>query len=410
MFGGKLFIPLFWVASLMWWLGFVLHEMAFGLLSVFLPLYIVSISGSLIDVGFMSALAILATIPSSFLWGYACEKEGRYRRYILLSFLSMAVILYFFTFTVDVKILTFLYILLWFFHVAHDPPRNVLIAELYTREEWERAFAWYRGFTEFGLLVGLLLGFFMAMFHASAVLTLLVCSGLHFLAFALSLIFVWDPILIIERGLVTIERSVDLTLRGATALLRLSSEAWMELKADNVKAFCVGFALFSLATNVLFTPMAIFLSKGLGYSGNLVFALFAVNSIGGIIGYFITMRGYPNIDTEKMMLCRVALFRGLLSLGMLASIHTLLLRTFTVAIVLFLLGFLYALFAVYTSALSMELLPREKVGAYNALEGFGRACGSLIGPFLAEKLSFQYVFLASSLTFLAAYLAFKVFR
>ncbi|MEM1589496.1 MAG: MFS transporter [Candidatus Bathyarchaeia archaeon] len=394
----------------MWWLGFVFHEMAFGLLSVFLPLYVISIGGSLIDFGFMSALAVLATIPSSFLWGYACEKEGRYRQYILVSFLSLALIFYFFTLTIDVKLLTLLYILLWFFHVAHEPPRNVLIAEFYTREEWEKAFAWYRGFTEIGMLAGLLLGFFMAMFNVSAFLTLLVCSGLHVLAFALSLVFVWDPPLVIERGLVTIERSADLILKGATALSRLPGGAWMKLKFENIKAFCVGLTLFSLATNVLFTPMAIFLSNGLGYAESMVFALFAVNSLGGIIGYFITMRSHPSIDSEKSVLRRATLLRSLLSLMLTIPIQIFLYRTFTVATVLFLMGFLYALFAVYTVALSMELLPREKVGLYNAMEGLGRAFGSLIGPTLAENFGFQLVFLTSGLIFAAAYVTFKVFK
>ena len=43
----------------MWRLGFAFHEMASGLLSVFLPLYIVAIDGAnaLLDIGIMSAVA-----------------------------------------------------------------------------------------------------------------------------------------------------------------------------------------------------------------------------------------------------------------------------------------------------------------------------------------------------------------
>ena len=37
----------------MWRLGFFFHEMAFGLLSVFLPLYVIAIGGSLFDIGLM---------------------------------------------------------------------------------------------------------------------------------------------------------------------------------------------------------------------------------------------------------------------------------------------------------------------------------------------------------------------
>lgn len=394
----------------MWWLSFVFHEMAFGLLSVFLPLYIVLIGGSLTDFGIMSAFAVLATIPASFIWGYTSEKEGRYRRYILISFLSLAIILYLFTLTVDVRLLAFLYVLLWFFHVAHEPPRNVLISEFYTRQEWEKAFAKHRGLTEAGLLAGLLLGFLMATFKVNAASTLLVCSGLHVFAFFSALFLVWDPPIILERGLVKIERSVDLVFEGATVFSRLSKNAYLELKVENVKAFCGGLILFSLATNVLFTPMAIFLSNGLGFAESIVFAFYALNSVGGIIGYVVATRARLEENEERSVLSRVSLTRSLLSLALLATIQVSLFRTFTVATVLFLLGFFYALFAVYTITLSMELLSREKVGIYNALEGFGRACGSLMGPLMAEKLGFHYVFLTSSLIFAAAYVTFKVFK
>jgi hypothetical protein len=50
----------------MWRLGFAFHEMASGLLSVFLPLYIVAIDGAnaLLDIGIMSAVAMLLAIPA----------------------------------------------------------------------------------------------------------------------------------------------------------------------------------------------------------------------------------------------------------------------------------------------------------------------------------------------------------
>lgn len=406
----KVFISWGYAAPFMWWVGFVFHEVAFGLLSVFLPLYIVSIGGSLIDFGFMSAFAVLTAIPASFLWGYACEREGRYRRYILLSFLCLAIILCLFMLTVDVKLLAFLYVLLSFFHVAHEPPRNILIAEFYTRREWERAFAKYKGFTEVGLLGGLLLGFIMSMHGVSAALTLLACSGLHLIAFALSSFLVGDPLIIFERGLVAIERSVDVTFRGADVLSRISNGFLLKLKVENIKAFCSGLILFSLATNVIFTPMAIFLSSGLNFAESTVFVLFSLNSVGGIIGYFIAMQNRQDIDAENSALGRIALFRGLLCLLLVASIQIIILRTFTVAVVLFLMGVLYASFAVYTLALSMEMLPKEKVGAYNALESLGRACGSFIGPLIAEKFGFTYMFLASSLIFFAACAAFKIFK
>jgi hypothetical protein len=50
----------------MWRLGFAFNEMAPGLLSVFSPLYIVAIDGAnaLLDIGIMSAVAMLLAIPA----------------------------------------------------------------------------------------------------------------------------------------------------------------------------------------------------------------------------------------------------------------------------------------------------------------------------------------------------------
>ncbi|MBS7648018.1 MAG: hypothetical protein QXL91_02165 [Candidatus Bathyarchaeia archaeon] len=39
----------------------------------------------------------------------------------------------------------------------------------------------------------------------------------------------------------------------------------------------------------------------------------------------------------------------------------------------------------------------------------GSACGAFIGPFLAEKMGFAYTFISSSIIFLLAYVAFKIF-
>src|SRR3989304_2140766 len=169
-FGSKGFNSVLKWSVAMWRLGFFFHEMGFGLLSIFLPLYILTIGGSLVDVGVMSAAALFLAIPASFLWGYICDKTRRYKRYVLLSFLSSTLLLYVFTLATRMNMLILLYAILSFLHVAHEPPKNVLIAELYSRQDWERSCAFYEGFTEVGWLIGLLLGFVLStlMFDSAA--------------------------------------------------------------------------------------------------------------------------------------------------------------------------------------------------------------------------------------------------
>jgi MFS family permease len=202
----------------MWRLGFFFHEMAFGLLSVFVPLYVVTsiamggLGGSLVHIGIMTSLAILFSIPASFFWGYTCDKKRRYKRYILLSFSSSAVILFLFTmpFAQNIAIFVFLYIVMAVLHVAHEPPKNVLVAEHYSRCEWEKSYALYEGFTEIGWFLGLVLGIFAfastLAFGTNAMYVLYLCSGLSVVAFVLSILLVADPMIIFERRLVSIEK------------------------------------------------------------------------------------------------------------------------------------------------------------------------------------------------------------
>jgi len=396
----------------MWRLGFFFHEMAFGLLSVFLPLYVISIHGSLLDIGIMTSVALFLAIPASFFWGYICDKTRRYKRYILISFLASTVILYLFTLSTSVTVLILLYAIMSIVHIAHEPPKNVLIAELYSRKDWERSFAFYEGLTEVGWLIGLVLGFFASTYGVSQVDTLFLCSALNLVAFFASVALVADPLLIFERGLVSIEKSVDFAYRGVSLASKAWGGAWTNggLRKENVVAFGGGLVLFSLATSLLFTPMPVFIDSiatAAALPSGIVFAIFVLNSGGAVAGYFWA-RNRSNSEASKRNLTKVVLLRSFLAfllIGFAATTYTVALST----IILILLGFAYALFLVYTLSLSMELIPAGKAGLFNVLVGIGSAGGSFVGPVLAQTMGFQYAFAAAGLIFFLAYVSFKAF-
>ena len=397
----------------MWRLGFFFHEMAFGLLSIFLPLYIIAVGGSLVHVGILTAVAWLLSIPASFFWGYICDKTRRYKRYILLSFLSSTLCLYLLTFTRDVPLLMAVYVVMSIFHVAHEAPKNVLISELYSREEWEKTFAFYEGFTESGWLIGLLLGFFATMWGVGAVDTLAICSVLNLLAFGVSIFLVADPLIVFERGLVGIERTLDFTHRGISLASKLLDglSVDMRLKRENVSAFCCGLILFSLATSILFTPMPIFISsivQNASLPQGFVFAIFVLNSAGGVAGYLLSARRFTG-SSGTAGIGKVIALRGTLAFLLIAALNF---RAYSVSLattVLVAMGFVYALFLVRTLSLSMELVPAGKSGLFNVLVGVGGACGSFIGPLVAQTLGFPQVFALSGVVFFLSLVAFKMF-
>ena len=81
-----------------WFTGFVLHKIAFGLLSVLLPLYITQVisGGTLTIWGMITASATLLAIPFSFMWGYFCDSTRHYRFFfflLVIMYLSVLLLL-----------------------------------------------------------------------------------------------------------------------------------------------------------------------------------------------------------------------------------------------------------------------------------------------------------------------------
>ena len=396
----------------MWIIGFLFHEMAFGLLSVFLPLYITgSLGGSLIDIGIMAALANFVAVPFSFFWGYLCDKTRRYRIYILLSFSAMTVLLFLFSLTNILVILIAVYSVIAVFHVAHEAPKNVLISESYSQNEWKKGFASYEALTELGWLSGLILGFVLFGYGFNGTTLILLCSALNLIAFVTALLFVKDPILIFERRLVGIERTLSFAHKG----ISLASQALdglqikENLRRENLSIFCAGLLLFSLTASMLFTPLPVFFSMNLGISRNLVFGIFALNTTGSFLGYVLAGKMAQKLD-GRTVIKRANLVRGILPWIFLSTVIWFSVFTLTLSVIaLIIMGMTYGFFLISTLSLSMELIPEGKAGLFNALVGLGGASGCYIGSYMAENYGFPILFIIVSIGFFLSFIAFKTF-
>ena len=403
----------------MWRLGFFFHEIAFGLLSVFIPLYLVTsaMGGSLVDVGIMASLALFCSIPASFFWGYICDKTRRYKRYILLSFFSSMIVIFVFTlpFAQNRIVFIILYVIMSVLHVAHEAPKNVLIAEHYSREDWERSYAFYEGLTEVGWFFGLVLGLFMfapALSVSSIANNVLyLCSGLSFVAFLLSVFLIADPLMIFERRLVSIERNIDFTFRGVETASRLLDGLPVEgrFRKDSFFSFGVGLVLFSLASSLFFTPLPIFFSiPPLSFPTSVIFLVYMLNSGGAVFGYFIIGRRAGSMDAKKQMQ-RIVLLRSILVILLVCVVHFVFYPAASAGLVLVLLGFAYAVYYILMISLSMELIPAGKTGLFDVLFGIGGATGSFLGPYLAQVLGYLPQFLIAGFVFLIAFFVLRIF-
>ena len=407
----------------MWRLGFFFHDMAFGLLTVFIPLYVIVfkntsiLGGPLLALGVMMSIAIFCSIPSSFLWGYLCDATRHYKVFILLSFASIAIILFLMTLPFAQNLIFFvaLYVAMQMLHVAHESPKNVLVTEHYSRNNWERAFGFYEGITEIGTIIGLAMGIFMfastLSFSVLSTYTLYLCSGLSVVALILAVLLVADPLMIFERRLVGIERKMDYANRGFEGSSRLMDGLRWDgsLKEDSFAGFVAAIVLFALATSLFFTPLPIFLRQGLGLSTSWVYVAYILNSVGGTTGYFLIGRRAQSMDIRKQM-PRFVLSRSIIIFILVGVILLHFSPKIMTGVLLIFIGFAYAMYYIMMLSLSMEVIPQGKAGLFDGMVGLGSAMGAFLGPFLAFHLNYVPMFVITAVIFLVAFLALKLFR
>jgi len=157
--------------------------------------------------------------------------------------------------------------------------------------------------------------------------------------------------------------------------------------------------------------MPIFVSNIVSEAGlpaSLVFAIFALNSAGGVGGYFLAGSRSTRL-TGKIGIGKIVMFRSLLAFLLIAGLEMPSYNVILATTILVLLGFANAMFLVYALSLSMELIPAGKAGTFNVLIGVGGAFGSFVGPFIAQAFGFLHVFAAAGIIFCLAYVAFKFF-
>jgi MFS family permease len=407
----------------MWRLGFFFHDMAFGLLTVFIPLYVVVfkntsiLGGPLLALGVMTSIAIFFSIPASFLWGYLCDKTRHYKFFILLSFSSLAVILFLMTLPFAQNLITFviLYVVMQMLHVAHESPKNVLVTEHYSRNDWEKSFGFYEGLTEIGFIIGLAAGVILfassLSFSVLSTYSFYLCSGLSVVALVLAIALIADPMIVFERRLVGIERKMDNACRGLEGSSRLMDGLHWDgsVKEDSFLGFAFAIVLFALATSIFFTPLPIYLKSVFGGREQFVYLAYILNSAGATAGYFL-IRGRANLIDIRKQMPRFILIRSVLVFALVAVILIAFEPTIITCILLVCIGFAYAMYYIMMLSLSMEVIPEGKAGFFDGMVGLGAAIGAFFGPFLAHNLNYVPTFIIAAIIFLVAFVTLKIFK
>ena len=409
-------------SSTNWFWALVPIQAAIGALTVLLPLYVLQLGGSVIDIGNIAAVGNLALIPGSLTWGRVADLYG-VRRTILVASFSGLIIVFVIMYLANTLIaMLVLYALFAFLSAAIAPTVNLLLMETFPKQMWSRMFARASSFITTGLMLGTLPGIFWTTRLALPLRSyLILCIALSIPAVILAIKLVPEPRITFERGIIpTSPLSVLLRLLSVPLLfVKIPSASdfrsfWKLIRGVNKELpllYAVMFLFFTSASMVFTQYPALLKQRGLSEDEVFLsfFYLFFVNAVSFLIAGKISQAAKETTVSTVAMSLRIA---GILFASAVSYLTggPLLLATFVIFTILS-ISFTFSNTA--NSSLLFKALGVEKqgelLGVYSALTGVGLFLGSLASGYISFTLGFAANFLFASFLVMIGLFAFSRF-
>jgi len=389
-----------------------------------LPLYVLRLGGTVVDVTTISAIYNLVVIPSSIFWGTVTDRIPRRREFFQLSYLGMGVICVAMFELRSLFWLAALYGLLAFVLVANGPAANLLIMESTDKASWMSTFANFSLIANLGAAAGLLVGLVWSS-YIPLDLFLIFCSVCSYCSLVLASLLVKTPTITLETANLRFSPRTlfsnlyhvvtnSLQAMGTLSSRALSVREFRRLYRSMIAGAAKGRTLlfyssffYMLSYALMVTSYVPFLSA----SGVIDSAIFAV-TLGSVILQIIAYRSLT-LFTRRIGEARTAVYSVVLA-GMsmfLIGVSAQFLQNLVLAMNLLLysvFGFAFALWNSSTSVTLFSTLGGEKqagmLGAYTALSGLGLVIGSAISGPVSFYLGYPINFTVSSLLMVLALL------
>ena len=393
-----------------WKFGLVPQSVANGLTNILVLFYLIQVlHGSLIDIGLVTGVAALALIPSQAVWGRLVDTTGRCKPFLIFGFVGFGASLASISFASNVPELLVIVSLKSVFYAATVPARQLLTVESENREGWQKGLANMSFLTAMGETIGMGLGTAVVVSLGFGQL-FFVCGVLCFASAGALSVLAQEPGLMIQRRLVSLERSVGtiVAVSDYAGYPRLSSAGAprvdiLRMLNKSTKLLLIGILCFSLAGSAFYSPLPAYLLQF--YPSQAAFFVFFVGSLAGALGYLLVGRVLKNAVSNlflssfsRMVVLPLLLLSAIgASPGLAAA-----------AIVLAVLEVLWSLFDVSSTFAYLETAKVGRAGYYGALVGLGNAAGGFLGGYFSMEYGFPALFMVCSLLCAGAFLAYMI--
>ena len=404
-----------------WLWIFVPINAAIGGFSTLLPLYIIDIGGTVIDVGNIVSAYSLALIPSSILWGFAVDRKEKRKPFVTYGYLGITVLLVAGFFLTDIPSLLVLYVCYAGISTVASPAVSILLMESSPKKELSMTFAKYSSLTLLGTALGTIPGAFWTNYLPLRAYFLL-CAIFSGISVVLAARYLAEPEFPFERKVVALSQESFVTKLRTVTMIFITIPSLEDIKSfgkmmrsvftRHLPLLYLSFFLFFTASNLFFTSYTPFLkSRQMDDSG--VFIIFTTLYILQAAIYPITGRACGRFGEDHVAVLALWLRTG----GILAALTTVLLMlhnsTLTTASIVSIavIGTSFAFFNTSSSVLLFRTLPPGKqgelLGIYSALTGIASFVGAIMSGYLSYNLGYALTFVATALLYVSCALVLR---
>jgi len=392
-------------------------------LSTLLPLYIISLEGSILDVAFSISLFNLSLIISALFWGYITDTFGWRKRLIVISYLGLVlgvIALYLIT---NLVLIALIYGFIGFMRVGSQPAINLLVIETEKKKDWATVFARIQLASVLGMIVAVLFGaFWTILFGLQSYL--LVCLGFGIVATVIAQVFISEPSIRFESDMISkfpstlIQRirSNPVILPTLPSLKEFDTLLKM-LKVSILQAFPLflfSTFLFYASSGMYFTAMIPFLKQSM-ITDSVIFAVYLTLYLTQAVAFMFSSKFVNKYGEKSATLFSFFPRIAGTALTVFAAVYV----TNSNFLLLIVLAFValdsaFSIYSTSTSLILFKLLPIKRRGYYLGIFGAMTGVGLLIGSTMSGEISalFGYpVTFTLATTFLAlSLLIMKIFN
>ncbi len=386
------------------WMYTVIPYAAIGSgLSIIIPLYILSLKGTVFDVGVAITAYYIVSIPSSLLWGKLTDRLGRTKMFILLSLLGTLPVILILYFLASVTVLQLDYGLYALMATAAAPAINILVMGTKRDPSVPKHFSRYSTMSIIGSIIAFFGGIFVS--YTTLVYYLDFLLALNIAALVMAYLLVRSlPKKVVSEARMKNARSAFISLKMISslphimtgmALIERIHKSMRKKRTRNIYNLLFAISLFSLGAvmfNTSYTPYLI--RFGLTYGD--VFLINALNGIAQLLIYAVVMyfvvevllRRYYALATLTRS---IAYFLAILPIFIFATAF------FQINIIVyFIAGLAYAYWNISGSVMLYDnIRGRHKgyyIGVWEAMIGGTAIIGAFLSGVISATLGYSYTF------------------